>query len=145
MHLMFATVGNKFDVDRFILELQGKYYPYTFYNTDAEGKFIPNSTQQYMVQGIVRELRVFEYVFPEQHKDVVLNTILGEGKGKALLHDNMQKKYDKYLWGIRKMAGYNKIPDYDTTKGVMPIFRTNMHVIGLGVKEDRMQDGKEML
>jgi len=145
MHLDFITVGTAHNIDRTIAELSAKYLPFTFKKDDGKGGFIEGSEAYYQAQVIVREIRFFEAIFPEQHKDLILNTLFGDDAGKLCLFDDAGKKYEKYLWALRKMLKLQPIPEnYDKSK-IMPLYKAHSHFIGLGIKEDRKEDGKEML
>lgn len=123
MHLYILTRGIKHAVDRFITELQGKYVPFKWKSpTDKEIK-------DYMVQLGVRPVQLWEIVFPEDQKDIVLTTILGNEPS----HPN--KMFGKYISWIRKILKIDEIPEYDK-KNYMPICKVDVGVVALGVKKD---------
>jgi hypothetical protein len=118
MHLYCLTRGIKKEIDQFITELQGKYLPFTMSGVDC------------FVQFAVRPIQLWEFVFPEPMKDVVLTTILGKDGGKT-----QHKKHNKFVWALRKILDVKKIPNYNTEK-FMPISRQHMEIVGIGIKED---------
>ena len=121
------TRGIKPDVDRFINDLMGKYLPFNY-------KGAPS-----LVQIAVRPLQLWEIVFPREHKDIVLNTVLcGDGK-------TQHKKHKKWITVLRKILGIQKIPEFKTD-AVLPVYRANTEFIGVGIKEDyNFEDGTEAL
>lgn len=137
MHLYTITRGIKKDVDEFIKLLQGVFLPYKF--ETKKGK-IENGT----VQIQVRPIQLWEIVFPEEHKDLILTTVLGgQNSMKGITN---QKKHRKFVSLIRKALGVEKIPDYDMSK-VLPCAWANQNteVVGVGIKEDYKINGLERL
>ena len=122
MHLYFTTRGVKFWVDRFITELQGMYLPFKY-----QGK-----ENSFRLQ--VRPLQIWEVVFPKEHKDLILNTIINPDGA-------YHKRHNKFILAIRKVLGIKPIPKYDRTKS-MPITRANIDATGIGIKEDGVLDDK---
>lgn len=129
MHLYIITRGIKNHVDQMITELQGKYFPFKY--PDKEGNLQPC-----MVQMAVRPIQIWELAFPEDQKDVMLNTLLVGSK------DGVQhKKHNKFVWAIRKMLGVEKIPEYKKDL-MMPLYRADVEVNGVGIKQDYWVDAK---
>lgn len=125
MHAYIITRGIKHDVDRMITELQGKYLDID-HNHFIKGQ----PKQKNKVQLSIRPIQLWEVVFPEPQRDVVLNTLLGNAKGKT-----QHKKHNKYIWGIRKALGCDPIPEYKTD-ALLPSYQANTEIVGIGVKED---------
>ena|SRR3990167_1804531 len=146
MHVNFLTIGQKDDIQKFIEQLSSKYLPFQFMKTDINGKFIEGTTENYNVQILVRPIQLWDVIFPEQHKDLVLNTIFGDGEGKVHLHESANgKKFNKFIWALKKVLHLEDMPTYAKDKK-MPIHQANTHFIALGIKDDRKtEDGKEML
>ena len=124
--------GDYRTVNQFIEELSAKYLSFTYQKADALGKFIPNTKENYHIRISVRyvPLGAFEIVFPKEHTDLVLTTVLGK---KGSLDD--WKWLDKWMWPMRKAMHLDKIPDYVDDKK-MPVFNEGVHVIPIGFKED---------
>jgi len=120
MHLYFISRGMKFWVDKFITSLQGQFLNWKREDgTDA------------MVEIQIRPIQLWEVVFPKEHKDVVLTTILGPD-GKPY-----HKRHKKWVAAIRKVLGVAPIPEYDSTKAhPAAMHRQNMDCTGIGIKED---------
>lgn len=128
MHAYIITRGHKPYTEMFINELQGKYLPFKFKGKDC------------LVQTGVRPIQLWEVIFPEEHKDIMLNTLFdATAKGKT-----QHKKHNKYLYALRKMLGIEPIPEYKTDQ-FMPISKANVEVVGVGIKKDRYTEHGEML
>ena len=128
MHLYAITRGIKHEVDKFITELQGKYLRIK-YRANKKDKF-----QEAHLQLSVRPIQLWEFGFPEEHKDIVLATILGEDE-KFLGDPKKDKWIKKMCWGLRKMLKVDPIPKFKKDNA-MPICRQHMTVVGIGVKKD---------
>ena len=126
------TRGIKHFVDQFITELQGKYLPFKW---NGENRTI---------QVAVRPIQLWEIVFPESSKDVVLNTILGDPNNSGKKGEPQYKHQKKWVTAIRKILKAEKLPEFKTDQ-VMPINRQHMELIGIGVKKDRYEGENEML
>lgn len=112
------------------------------YLKDEKGDYVHGKEQIARVQGALRPLQLFEYVFPQESLQEVLAMI------------NMHKSYNelrpevtKYGWMMRKITGYKKIPDmpdlkkkeaWEVTSKYVPMF--GMAVYPLGIREDIVQD-----
>ena len=128
MHLYILTRGIKWAVDRFITELQGKIVPFVF---DGEKK---------VVAVAVRPIQLYEIVFPEPQKDLVLNSLLNKAHGIT-----QYKKHEKWIALIRRLLGAKKIDWNYKTDQVMPTFKDHVEIVGIGTKKDRYTEHGEML
>lgn len=143
--------GIKHATDKFITEAQGKYLPITIHhkkhckcercktNKNLNKKWDENI----MVQLSVRPIQLVEFVFPEDSKDIVLNSILNKDwNGKNSL---MSKSRKMYYAVLRKFLGkdWKQIPEYKMDQ-YMPIDMNGVAVEGIGVKKDRIIDSKDM-
>ena len=127
MHLYLITRGIKAKVDDFITQLQGKYLPMMWRKKPED----PLSV--YHVQLGVRPIQLWEIVFPEEQKDLVLSTCLAQRQPSEGM--TQHKKHNKFIWALRKMLGCEPIPDYDNSK-VMPIGGEGVELVGIGLKKD---------
>ena len=125
MHLIIGVRGIKKELDDFITQLQGKYFPFKYV---PEGKTQP---EDFMVQMNVQPIQFFSLVFPETSRDIVLNTIL-QGKTEQ---EEMHSYYNKILWMIRKALKLEKIKPYKTDLK-FPINIDSIEIIGIGEKKD---------
>jgi len=130
MHLYLISRGIKHDVDRFITELQGKYLPFKYPDKDGNMKDV-------MVQVGVRPIQLWEVVFPEEHKDMMLNTLFQSNPQGATQH----KKHNKFIFAIRKILGVDPIPEYKKDQ-VMPIYLRNTELSAIGIKKDYWRNFK---
>ena len=128
MHVYILTRGIKNLQDQFITELQGKYLPYRFPNPKTK------ELETFHVQVGVRPIQLFEIVFPEEHKDIMLRTILS-GDGKPLI-----KSHKKWIWALRKALGVEPIPEFQTKGEELPLQKANVDKIGIGIKKDYWQN-----
>lgn len=132
MHLILATRGVKQWIDEFITELQGIYLPW-------HAKIKGQDKTDWCVQVGVQPIQLWSITFPEEHKDLILTTILGgEGTNKGKCNTPRLRKYFDI---IRKFIGLEPIPDYSTAK-FLPIQKEHMEVIGIGIKKDRKMVGE---
>ena len=138
MHLYMITRGIKNEVDQFITELQGKYLPFKWRDANKGDKQVVDAYTQIAV----RPIQLWELVFPEGSKDIVLATIFKKDKGLP-----QHKWHQKFVWALRKMLGMGvePIPEYKTNE-VMPIRCEGIERIGIGVKKDYWitKDGKHV-
>ena len=136
MHLYIITRGIKKEIDDFINQLQGKYFP--FKCPDPTPGADHTKLTQFHNQIHVRPIQLWEIVFPEEHKDIALNTILSDfGDGRNTQH----KKHEKIIWGLRKALGVDPVPEYKKDQK-LPIAHEGMEVVGIGIKKDYWQDCK---
>ncbi len=131
MHLYIITRGIKNFVDQFITELQGKYLPFKY--QDDKGNLI--NTQ---AQVAVRPIQLWEIVFPEEQKDLMLNTILRGSPTNGLQH----AKHKKFIWTLRKCLGVEKISEYKKDF-LIPISINHTEIIGIGTKKDYWIDTRD--
>ena len=122
------TRGIKHDVERFINDLSAKYLPGVW------------KGEKKVIQVAVRPLQIWEVVFPETSKDVMLRTLFSGDKGIT-----QHKKHNKYINIIRKILGVKKIPDFEEKGDVLPVYGENVEKVAIGIKEDYYKDGTEML
>lgn len=115
MHLLIATRGYKPDVDRFITELQGKYFPYKCDKGD------------YAVAMNVQPIQLWSLNFPEESLQQVLNTIQPKIFSKGL---------SKISYVLRKVLGLKETPKIDNKVLPMPIYKNNIEIVALGTKAD---------
>ena len=130
MHIYMMTRGIKHDSDRFINELSSQYLPFKA-NPDGTGM------KEFNLQVSVRPIQFYEVVFPEEYKDVMLNSLFGapglekDGSGKT-----QHKKHNKWIWAIRKILGVKPIPETWATDKKVVFYGDNVEKIAIGIKED---------
>lgn len=145
MHLELWLRGEKRCVDRFIQDLSAKYMEFTFRKSDGKGGFLQDQFEKYHWPISVRiaPFGIYEIVFPKEHRDLVLTTILG--KKEEVKRSKLWNSWkNKYVEVFRKLLKLKKIPDYDDSKN-MPLFRDGIEFIPIGIKEDQIVDGVEYL
>src|SRR3990167_7159164 len=119
MHVYILCRGIKHQFDRFINELSAKYLPYEIKEDGTAGL----KKGKYVAQVHVRPIQLFEVVFPEECKDLMLNTLLNGGNGET-----QHKKHQKFIFMLRKILGVEKIPEYDKTVGIIPVERAGVEI-----------------
>lgn len=127
MHLIIATRGNKESVELFIKELSSKYLNIPFHNKKTgETVNVANAIH-------VRPFQLWEIIFPEGDKDLVLTTIFPD---KGVLPDN--PKFQKWYKRLLKFLPLKEVPkDWDNSRHLMVEGR-DVEVVGLGMKDDRV-------
>ncbi len=135
MHAYIITRGIKHDIDRFIIELQGKYLPYEARDKNGE-------RADCMVQLGVRPIQLWEIVFPESQLQTIMKTLFEDTTRGEFSYS---RSHDKYLWALRKAFQASKFPDLSQKALPLPIYKKNISVTGIGLKKDFYRDGIEML
>jgi len=126
-HLYIVTRGIKHLADEFIKQLSCKYLPMKVFKGDVAGI---DKTQNCQVQVAVRPIQLWEIVYPKEHQDLMLNTLLGGTQGGT-----NHKKHQKFANMMRKVLGIKKIPKYKTDLK-LPIQNASVDVTAIGVKDD---------
>jgi len=131
-HLYCFLRGQDSQVFRFLQDCQGIYLDYN--KTGKDGKKVLIGKLQLGV----RPIQLYEFVFPEEHKDLVLKLLCPTGAWNT--------RYDKYINWIRKLLGLEKVDYKGKIEEAMVIRAMNMvDVVGVGMKKDKWKDGVELL
>lgn len=114
---------------------------------DKDGKVVPH-----VAQCLLQPVELWSYVFPEEHLDTILRTLTPSSqigfdipKGHVGYGSNAPKrKFSLSL--LRKGLGLKPIPKWEPEGLKFPIWRENVQIVGLGIKEDYKNDlGNECL
>ena len=144
MHSYLLTRGIKHEVDQFITELQGKYLPFKWRDVNNKDSKI----QDTMVQLGVRPIQLWEIVYPEECRDVIMTTLFGQPakEGERTAGMTQHKRHGKFIWLIRKMLGIKEPPKTWNTNQKMPIRCQGIELIHIGDKQDYWvdRDGKNI-
>lgn len=146
MHAVFWTFGKKENVDRYIRWLETRIFPVKFKDPegklgfkDKDGNVLKEGIQPF--EGVVRYglFGTWEYIFPEECADEVLNTLYFNAFGYNYYGKLLQKARLKTL---QLMLGCKKIPKFKTDKElILPNnLRDGISIIPIGVRYDR-KDG----
>ena len=122
MHFYCITRGIKHDVDRFINDCQAQSFLYPPHP--------PGEAKNY-VQLAMRPMQFWEVVFPKQSLHDVLRIFEPQSK----FTDN-QAWVNKYALLMRKLLKLEPVPEYDTKLPKRLLYKKNVHVTGIGIKED---------
>ena len=155
MHLLMMTRGIKQAQEMWekFMQTQWFEFPQKIIKKDANGNFLknPDGTYQYeetpkdsyvRVQGALRPIQLWEYVFPKE--------CLHEVLAMQNLHTcfPLRPEVNNYSWILRKMTGFKKIPPipeeikkknkWEITQKSVPM--DGFAVYPLGIKDDVTQD-----
>ena len=143
MHLVLMTRGIQHQVDQWANLLQAQRFPWVRRNLET-GK-----EEQMLVQGALRPIQLWEYVFPEESLDDVLGAMQIKGPIE-------RPEIKSSTWALRKMLKLKQIPKKDeltvtgyTPKGTlngekMPsvpvhnMFVEGVAVYPVGIKDDQV-------
>ena len=132
MHLMFMTRGVQHAVDIWKTQMQSQYFPWSRKDLKT------GNWETLAVQGALRPIQLWEYIFPEPE----LNSVLGmlEIKPKGITEP---AALNKYAWVLRKGLGFDPIPDDIpplTPDKQKIVYHQNIHFFPIGIKKDIIED-----
>ena len=155
MLLMTRGINQSFEVWKMFMQSQMFDFRQQPLLKDDKGNFIEdgvdeNGNKKYKrgpqtmtrVQGALRPIQLFEYVFPEESLQEVL-AMMNQHKQ----YNHMRPEVNNYAWILRKMTRFKKIPDmpelqkkeaWEITQKYVP--PQGVGVYPLGIKEDKKQD-----
>ena len=127
MHAIFALYGIKQNVDHLLMDMQAQKFKWDMW----KGK----KKHHIYFQGQLRLLPfgVYEYIFPKEHKDVVLRTLDFQDKHP---YSQYGFKLRTGLAMIRKALSIQKTPPFDMSAKLL-WFKDNVTIFPLGIREDR--------
>lgn len=125
MHVVFFAYGIKDKVDLFLRDLQCQKFKLPFKKKNGKEAFV-------WVQGSLRQLPLgmYDYVFPKESLDAVLNTLKFDSPSYYPKH-----KFGKYLVILRKIFKLKKHPKY-SKKNNYVWFMNDVALIPVGIRED---------
>jgi len=129
MHLDFFAEGVKHDLDEFEKWLETRAFSLPHTNTDGT-KGATN------IAGALRPRRFYTFVFPREHLDLVLNSLQPENCEVSRVDNKGTKILKAPLTLLRKLFRLKKIPIPDEKKGIFPIYKNNVRLVGLGIRDD---------
>lgn len=143
MHLEVFIRGEYLSIQKFIQSIYNIYFTdFQFMKADNKGQFIPGTKEKYKAQMSIRTapLGIYEIIFPEQHLDIVLNSVLKGGDGKA-----WRPYMNKYVSLLRVFLGLQKLPKYKKEQK-FDLYTENMEIIVIGIKKDKKDNlGNEFI
>jgi hypothetical protein len=132
MHLYFLTRGIKQQRNVFVNFMQTQMFPW-------KRKHLKTNKDEFVqVQGSLRPVELWEYVFPEECLDEVL----------TMLEINPKQNYNEGLKGLgnkaklaalRKILGASKIPKFKPAKTNRYIEKRGMAIHAIGIRKDKRQ------
>lgn len=127
MHVVFIAYGMKQRVDELFMDMMAQKHQIKCY--DKDDKHIKTE----WIQSQIRYLPfgVYEYVFPKEDLDIVLNT-LGD------IHGSLGKKQQWIFKILRQFLKCKPIPKYNKDKKYLWL-KENVSINVIGIREDKMQ------
>jgi hypothetical protein len=121
MHFAFIPYGKRSEVELLLRDMEAQKHALIMRKDGKESSIY--------IQGQVRllPLGVYEYIFPREDMDVVLNTLI-EDKNRY----GINRLVVKFLKTFYKLES---IPDYKTDKHFLWI-KDNVNIIPLGIRKD---------
>lgn len=121
MHFGFIPYGKRDEVELLLRDMEAQKHILKLYKDDK--------VKSIWIQGQVRflPLGVYEYIFPKEDLDLVLNSLMASEN-----RYNINKLILKFL---RKFYRFKKIPKFKTDNKFLWI-KDNVNIIPLGIKED---------
>lgn len=130
MHLFFITRGIKQQRDLFLLFMQSQMFPWVRTNLKTGKEEIER------VQGALRPIELWEYVFPEEHLDEVC-TMLGKSDNAGSYWGTGSAKYGLPL--LRKALDVKKLPDIKSVPTSRYIPHEGLGIEVIGIKKDKRE------
>lgn len=149
MHFMFATRGISHGRDIWKEHMNSQYFDWLRYNLNicacGQGKAVhPTETckefkprpESVKVQGSLRPIELWEYVFPKESLQDVLASM-------EVQDTWYPKEFEKLAWAMRKGLKLSKIPkvDHSAKQHIIPRLGFGIHPIG--IKEDPVKEVPE--
>lgn len=132
MHLVFGATGIKHFLDLFeeFMATRSFWLPFIDHNDGDKEKAI-------YLQSQLRPIRFYDFIFPRGELDHVLNGLQPERDFKS---KNISKftsaGLNTSIAALRTALKLKKIPKPDLKQGAMPLFKQNVRVVGIGIRED---------
>lgn len=124
-HVVVLARGEKFNFERFFTELSTRYLTYPMYNKET-GKM-----EEKRMNVRVSPIQLFDISFPEEHRDVILNTLFSGDNGRPI-----NKFLNKFIFGLRKMMHLKPLPEFSKKEYLSMYPPEHVEMIAIGVKDD---------
>ncbi len=136
MHFVFATRGIKHEVDMFVKFMETQMFSRKKINLKTKKEEIE------LVQGQLRPIQLWEYIFPEEHKAHILTSLSIDENGKV---GPFAAAFNAKL--LQKAMGLEKVKyKKENTKRFIP--HRNVAIYPIGIKKDNVraweQEGYEL-
>jgi len=152
MHLILATRGIQQQINVWKMFMQSQMFDWKRqpllkdkkgnFKKDKNGNYMRGKEEYTRVQGALRPIQLWEYVFPQESLQEVL-AMMDRHKN----YDVMRPEMAKVAWILRKGMGAKKIPDmpdlkkkemHEVTQKFIPTSGIASYMIG--IREDPIQD-----
>jgi hypothetical protein len=131
MQSYFITRGKYEEVETFITWLRCQVLPLKIIKGDG-------STDQMAMECMVRPIQLWEFVYPREHHDLVVNSLNLAAKTNPFYYNSSYNLNPK-LFVLRKLLGAKSFeqPKDKINKLMLPYERfKNINVLGIGYVED---------
>ena len=123
MHFSFIPYGKRDEVELMLRDMEAQKHKLSYLkNGKVRAKWIQSQVR-------LLPFGIYEYIFPKEDRDIVLNTMIHENKITPYL-SNLRVAV------LRKMIGHKKLPKTFEQKSKYLWIKENVSVVPLGFKED---------
>lgn len=137
MHLYVIARGQPDEINRWENDLHGQFLDYEIKNKNVfEGDKIPASWRLSM-----REIKLYEVVFPEPQLEKVLNMI----KPSVDDYGGRYKIFHKTIKILKSLLGLKPIPKWEKKTCLFDQYHQHVGVHAIGIKKDMFKNEIEML
>ena len=137
MEILTLVRGNWDDVEKFKREMSSKYLDWK----DGKTWTGNDPNKDWLLPIRVTPYEIIGFAFPKDQLDVILNTIQNKKGFKWMI----KSKYGwlrKYVNVLQKLLKLKPIPDWDEKAKKLIVYRDNVEVWPIGIKEDIIMDGQ---
>ena len=135
MHLYFISRGVKHFRDIFVTQMQGRFFPWKRKNLKT------GVEEMHAVQGALRPIELWEYVFPEESLPEVIAMLDAHGLGGESVTAPKRTKLLKM--GMKKALNAESLPKDIKKVDTMKVFRNGVAIDIIGIKKDKKQKNEE--
>lgn len=139
MHVYFFLRGIKHEMELTEKFLQTQMFPF------KRKRLSTGKHEVAMAQGALREIKLYEYVFPEESLDEVCTMLkLGspDEKGEVKV-GKPEASLRPMIYGIRKMLGAKALKKHKSVPTTKYIHRNGVALTMIGVKKDKRAEVKD--
>ncbi len=110
MHLFLMTRGARHLRETWMAFMQSQMFPFGQEKLDKDGKKTGEIVKG-NAQGVLRPIELWEYIFPEEHLDLVVNNITDVAEDGSISHGDFNSLKGRWMLKPLRMAlGAKKLP-----------------------------------
>jgi len=133
MHLVFCASGIKHDLDLFEIFMQTRTFNMPF--IDHNEKRAKEKNKNMLLQSQLRPINFYDFIFPKGELDMVLNSLqIGTDPDIVSANASLPKAV---ITMLQKALKLKKIPNPDISKGAFPLYKNNVRLVGIGIRDDK--------